>query len=68
MSVSIPKLCKKIKLSIYVRQTKKKEVEFTFLIAILFFVHLRVNVATTLIFFLIYLSVMFIHGLLRYFK
>ena len=31
---------------------QKKEVEFTFLIAILFFVHLRVNVAAILIFFL----------------
>ena len=51
MSVSVPKLCKKHKLSISVRQTKKK-VEFTFLIAILIFAHLRVNVAAILIFFL----------------
>ena len=33
------------------RQTKKKEVEFTFLIAILFFIHLRVNVAAIFDFF-----------------
>ena len=39
---------------------KKKEVEFTYLIAILFCIHLRVNVAAIL--------VIFIPGPLSYFK
>ena len=48
MSVLVPKLCKKHKLSISERQNNKKEVVFTFLIAILFSVNFRVNVAAIL--------------------
>ena len=61
-------IMKKYLLGISVRQTVKRGVIYI-LIAILFYVHLRVNVAAILdFFFKMYSTVMFILGSLSYYK
>ena len=68
MCASVPKSLKNYILSISVRKTEKIGVIYI-LIAILFYVHLRVNVAAILdFFFKIHSTVMFILGSLSYYK
>ena len=68
MSASVPQIIKNNILSISVRQTEKRGV-IDILIVILFYVHLRVNVAAILnLFFNIYSAVMFILGSLSYYE